>query len=71
MPLKKIFDLLIEEKGVTVITQNLPAIKAVPIQMHQLFNNLMSNAIKFSSTNPVIEITAEPLSPLWQRSTPG
>lgn len=55
------FDLLIKEKAVSVIAKDLPAIKAVPVQMHQLFNNLMSNAIKFSGQNPVIEITAEPL----------
>ena len=52
------FDLLIEQKNVVIKSDDLPTIKGIPIQLHQLFGNLMSNAIKFSSENPVIEIKA-------------
>ena len=58
-------DLLIEESG-AVIEYNtpLPAIDAVPLQMHQLFYNLMTNALKFrtSHVKPVIRIAANELS---------
>jgi PAS domain S-box-containing protein len=53
------FDLLVEQRKVQLQIGVLPVIKAVPIQMHQLFSNLLSNAIKFSSQTPVISITAE------------
>ena len=36
---------------------------ASEIQLHQLFGNLVSNAIKFSSENPAIDIKAEKLPP--------
>ena len=53
------FDLLIEEKKVKIKHGKLPVIKGISIQLQQLFSNLISNAIKFSSANPVIEITCE------------
>ncbi|PZR13340.1 MAG: PAS domain-containing sensor histidine kinase, partial [Flavobacterium psychrophilum] len=56
------FDLLIEQKKVTITVDKLPVIKGIPIQLHQLFSNLLSNAIKFSSNNPEISITATPVS---------
>jgi PAS domain S-box-containing protein len=59
---KEDFSLLITEKGVTIKTSGLDVVRAIPIQMHQLFSNLVANAIKFSSVNPLIKITAEPLS---------
>lgn len=42
------FDLLIEQKHATVDIQNLPTIQAIPLQMNQLFGNLLSNALKFT-----------------------
>ena len=53
------YQLLIEQKKAQVIYSELPLITGIPIQMHQLFSNLMSNALKFSDKEPVIEITAE------------
>ncbi|RWW99681.1 PAS domain-containing sensor histidine kinase [Flavobacterium cerinum] len=50
------FDLLIEQQNVTIVGTPLPTIKGIPIQLHQLFSNLISNAIKFRSPKPVIEI---------------
>jgi light-regulated signal transduction histidine kinase (bacteriophytochrome) len=53
------FDLLIEEKGALIKNEGLPVVDAVPLQMHQLIHNLVSNALKFSrhSIQPVIHIS--------------
>jgi len=67
---KEDFDLLTEQKSVTVHHTTLPVITGIPIQLHQLFSNLFSNAIKFSSNNPRIEITAEALLPAEVKSYP-
>lgn len=56
------FDLLIEQKKVKLVLGKLPTIKGISIQLHQLFSNLLSNAIKFCGKDPVIIITAEPVS---------
>nr|WP_306671341.1 ATP-binding protein [Cellulophaga baltica] len=37
----------IKESGVEIIVDNLPTLNAVPFQMEQLFNNIISNAIKY------------------------
>jgi signal transduction histidine kinase len=51
----------IEETGAVVDVGNLPKIEADPMQMRQLFQNLIGNAIKFrkKDTDPVVKITAE------------
>ncbi|HEX8270555.1 MAG TPA: PAS domain-containing sensor histidine kinase [Flavobacterium sp.] len=54
------FELLLHEKKATIFYENLPAVIGVPIQMHQLFSNLIINSIKYSKKNPEIRITAEP-----------
>jgi len=58
------FELLIEQYGATIITENLPVIEAIPLHMSQLFANLLSNALKFRKQDvaPQIRITAEPAS---------
>jgi PAS domain S-box-containing protein len=58
------FELLIEQKSVSVQYQSLPVIEAIPLQIAQLFGNLISNALKFSRTDvkPVILITSSILS---------
>ncbi|GAA4342347.1 PAS domain-containing protein [Flaviaesturariibacter amylovorans] len=40
-------ELVIQEKGARVSSDALPTMRAVPHQMHQLFYNLMNNALKF------------------------
>ena len=54
------FDLLIHEKKAQLKIEELPTIQAIPLQMNQLFYNLISNALKFSNENlpPVITITS-------------
>jgi PAS domain S-box-containing protein len=58
------FELLIEEKQAIINYTMLPVITAIPIQMNQLFTNLISNALKFSKKDvpPVINITSGILS---------
>lgn len=55
------FELVIQEKNATVNVCDLPEIDAVPGQMRQVFQNLLSNALKFSKKNesPVISINCE------------
>jgi PAS domain S-box-containing protein len=53
------FELLIEQRKAVVVKQTpLPVIIGIPIQLHQLFTNLLNNAINFSAGNPLIEISA-------------
>ena len=54
----------IEETGVDIAIDTLPSLKAIPFQMEQLFNNLVSNAIKYGSTTapPKIVIDCKKLS---------
>ncbi|MPR33472.1 sensor histidine kinase [Salmonirosea aquatica] len=53
------YEILIKEKKATILVQNLPEIEANRGQMKQVFQNLISNSIKFSKPNnaPVITIT--------------
>ena len=51
------FDLLIGQKNAIIHTEELPEIEAVPLLMNQLFNNLISNSLKFSVTNTQLVIT--------------
>ncbi len=55
------YEILIQEKGATIIVGNLPEIEANRGQMKQVFQNLISNSIKFSKPEvaPVITITSE------------
>jgi two-component system, chemotaxis family, CheB/CheR fusion protein len=59
------FDLQIEQKEAKIHYSPLPTVHAVPLQMNQLFYNLIGNALKFTRTNlpPVIEISWRPLPP--------
>jgi PAS domain S-box-containing protein len=54
------FELLIEQKNARLQYHDLPTIDAIPLQMTQLFSNLISNALKYSSADrpPLITITS-------------
>jgi signal transduction histidine kinase len=54
------FDLQIEEKRAVIHYDPLPSVLAVPLQMNQLFYNLLGNALKFSKPglSPVIDISS-------------
>ncbi len=51
----------IQDAKVTITFENLPIVKGVAYQLEQVFNNLISNAIKYRSISkaPKIEIRAE------------
>jgi PAS domain S-box-containing protein len=53
------FELLIEEKNAVITSDPLPVIEGIPVQMSQLFANLISNALKFSDKKriPLIAIS--------------
>lgn len=53
------FELLIKEKNAVIKSNKLPVLKANPLQMHQLFSNLISNSLKFSKEKPEIKITSQ------------
>jgi two-component system, chemotaxis family, CheB/CheR fusion protein len=54
-------ELSISEKGAVVTVDEFPYIEVVPGQMRQVFQNVISNALKFTrpDTAPLISITAE------------
>ena len=56
-------ELLIDEKKAILQSDALPTVNAIPAQMHQLFYNLINNAIKFSKPTepPVITISCSKL----------
>jgi light-regulated signal transduction histidine kinase (bacteriophytochrome) len=52
-------EIVIKNNDASVEVENLPSVEADPIQMRQLFQNLMSNALKFhGEKNPVVKIFA-------------
>lgn len=59
------FELFIEEKQAAIYKEQLPVIEGIAIQMNQLFNNLLSNALKFNvkGRKPEIHIRTNQLSP--------
>jgi PAS domain S-box-containing protein len=52
---------LIKQKNAVIESQSLPTINAVPVQMQQLFLNIIGNSLKYSKADvaPYIKITAE------------
>lgn len=56
----------IKESGANIISETLPTIYANTLQLTQLFQNLISNAIKFKrDIPPVVEITSKKTSDEW------
>lgn len=51
------FELLIQSKHAAINIDVLPQVETNPLQMNQLFGNLMSNALKFSAEGRKCEIT--------------
>ena len=58
------FEVITNQKKAVVKVGTLPTVNAVPLQMQQLFHNLISNAFKFTKEEsvPEIEISARPLT---------
>ncbi|MBS7231339.1 PAS domain S-box protein [Flavobacterium psychroterrae] len=53
------FELLLRDKNGEIVYGSLPIITAIPIQMHQLFANLINNGLKYNKDEPKITIIAE------------
>ena len=49
-------DLLIAQKKAKITYDKLPVVEAIPLQMHQLFYNLINNSLKFSKENEPADI---------------
>lgn len=58
------FQALITSKNAVINVSRLPIIHAEPIQMRQLFHNLISNALNFSTEKPLITISSDAERPL-------
>ncbi len=56
--LKNDFELAIQETGATIMHESLPTIQGIPLQLSQIFYNLISNSLKYTDKKPVIKITS-------------
>ena len=58
------FELLIEQKDADMHIGEMPSLECIPLQINQLFYNLVSNALKFTKdgTSPIISISSRKLS---------
>src|ERR1044072_5842634 len=65
-------EITIKEKQAVINVSQLPELEAIPGQMRQMFQNLLSNALKFSKadTRPVINIFSEPVNELLLEAVP-
>jgi two-component system CheB/CheR fusion protein len=52
------YEISINEKNAVIENDALPTIDAITFQMHQLFANVIGNALKFNEGKPVIKIKA-------------
>lgn len=59
---KEDFDLLIEQKQAKIKCSVLPMVYGMPIQLYQLFSNLITNSLKFCNELPLIEIYSQEVS---------
>ena len=66
------YELLIEQKGASIVHGNLPTLNAIPLQMSQLFGNMISNALKFTTPEmpPIIKIIVMQLTDEELKSNP-
>jgi signal transduction histidine kinase len=52
-------ELVIEEKKAEILADELPVYRGHALQLHQLFLNLLSNALKFTEAKPRIQIRSK------------
>lgn len=50
-------ELTIAEKAARVECDHLPAVPGIPLQIQQLFSNLLGNALKFCISDPVVKVS--------------
>lgn len=58
----------IEESNAEIVTESLPTVEGDHQQLEQLFQNLVSNALKYNDAAPRVEITAEQRGNHWEFS---
>jgi two-component system, sensor histidine kinase and response regulator len=58
----------IQDKKAEITHETLPIVLGDPVQIQQLFQNLISNAIKYCRTSPRIHVYARPADELWEFS---
>jgi light-regulated signal transduction histidine kinase (bacteriophytochrome) len=61
-------EISISDRRARIISQALPTVRANALQMHQLFQNLIANAIKFSRQDPEVRIEVEESPFEWKIS---
>lgn len=59
---KKDYELLITHKGAKIISDELPVLSCYKSQIERLFAHLLSNALKFTEKDPLIEIRCRHIS---------
>jgi two-component system CheB/CheR fusion protein len=66
------FELEIQKKQAVIHVGGLPVLKAVPLRMHQLFHNLLSNSLKFirPGVHPEIYIHSRPMNKSELKAVP-
>ncbi|WP_207496066.1 sensor histidine kinase [Aridibaculum aurantiacum] len=54
-------ELVVSQKNAVIEVGDLPVLRAIPVQMHQLFYNLLNNALKFSKPGiaPEVKVTGK------------
>ena len=59
--IKSDLEVTMQQKGATIVHDQLPQVMGVPVLLHQLFYNLVSNSLKFSKpdVSPQVHITAQ------------
>ena len=55
-------EVTVREKKAKIIVDKLPVVYGISGQMHQLFQNLISNAIKFNEREPIVTISEHTLT---------
>lgn len=56
------FELLLRETGAVINYPKLPVVPGIPLQLSQLFANIINNSIKYTEKKPVIDITCDKLT---------
>lgn len=60
--------LTLKEKSATITFEILPTVTGDSVQLSQLFQNLIANALKFCSQSPIITITTRESAGFWEFS---
>jgi len=58
-------EVLIAQKNAIVLNDHLPIVKGIPLQLNQLFLNLLSNSLKFNTGEPIVKINIKS-APLYE-----